>query len=162
MDHTIGVLIALVSSCLGGSAAAVTRYLVGNADPLALVLANAALQVSEFVGMPEARIPLAQAAIYIACAPKSNASYLAIEKAYADVESKRTQEVPTHLKDANYPGAETLGHGEGYKYAHQYKDHYVEQKYTRKAVKYYEPTDIGHEAKMKERLQKLKEKPAGK
>jgi putative ATPase len=131
---------------------------VGNADPLALVLANAALQVSEFVGMPEARIPLAQAAIYVACAPKSNASYLAIEKAYADVESKRTQEVPNHLKDANYPGAEILGHGKGYKYAHQYKDHYVEQKYTRKAVKYYEPTEIGHEAKIKERLQKLKDK----
>jgi putative ATPase len=130
---------------------------VGNADPLALVLANAALQVSEFVGMPEARIPLAQAAIYVACAPKSNASYLAIEKAYADVESKRTQEVPTHLKDANYPGAEILGHGKGYKYAHQYKDHYVEQKYTRKAVKYYEPTEIGHEAKIKDRLQKLKD-----
>jgi putative ATPase len=135
---------------------------VGNADPLALVLANAALQVSEFVGMPEARIPLAQAAIYIACAPKSNASYLAIEKAYADVESKRTQEVPTHLKDANYSGAETLGHGKGYKYAHEYKDHYVEQKYTRKAVKYYEPTESGHEAKIKERLQKLKEKPESK
>ena len=131
---------------------------VGNADPLALVLANAALQVSEFVGMPEARIPLAQAAIYVACAPKSNASYLAIEKAYSDVESKRTQEVPTHLKDASYPGAETLGHGKGYKYAHQYKDHYVEQKYTRRAAKYYEPTEIGHEAKIKERLQKLKDK----
>jgi len=131
---------------------------VGNADPLALVLANAALQVSEFVGMPEARIPLAQATIYVACAPKSNASYLAIEKASADVEKKRTQEVPTHLKDASYPGAETLGHGKNYKYAHQYKDHYVEQKYTRRAVKYYEPTEIGHEAKIKERLQKLKEK----
>jgi putative ATPase len=135
---------------------------VGNADPLALVLANAALQVSEFVGMPEARIPLAQAAIYVACAPKSNASYLAIEKAYADVESKRTQEVPTHLKDANYSGAETLGHGKGYKYAHEYKDHYVDQKYTRKAVKYYEPTESGHEAKIKERLEKLKEKPDSK
>jgi putative ATPase len=135
---------------------------VGNADPLALVLANAAWQICEFVGMPEARIPLAQATIYVACAPKSNASYLAIEKAYADVESKRTQEVPTHLKDANYPGAETLGHGKGYKYTHEYKDHYVEQKYTRKAVKYYEPTEIGHEAKIKERLQKLKEKPADK
>ena len=131
---------------------------VGNADPLALVLANAALEVAEFVGMPEARIPLAQAAIYVACAPKSNASYLAVEKALADVETKRTQEVPDHLKDANYPGAEILGHGKDYKYAHQYKDHYVEQKYTRKAVKYYEPTEIGHEAKIKERIQKLKRK----
>jgi putative ATPase len=134
---------------------------VGNADPLALVLANAALQVAEFVGMPEARIPLAQAAIYVACAPKSNASYLAIEKAYADVETKRTQEVPAHLKDAHYPGAETLGHGKGYKYAHQYKDHYVEQKYTRRAVKYYEPTEIGHEAKIKERLQNRGRSPRG-
>ncbi|MDD5167156.1 MAG: replication-associated recombination protein A, partial [Candidatus Omnitrophica bacterium] len=129
---------------------------VGNADPLALVLANAALQISEFVGMPEARIPLAQAAIYISCAPKSNASYLAIEKALGDIEQEKVQEVPDHLKDANYPGAENLGHGEGYKYAHDYADHYVKQKYTRKSVKYYEPTEIGHEAKIKERLEKLR------
>lgn len=129
---------------------------VGNADPLALVLANAALQISEFVGMPEARIPLAQAVIYVACAPKSNASYLAIEKALKDMEEKRTQEVPDHLKDASYAGAEKLGHGEGYKYAHDYKGHYVKQKYTRRPVKYYEPTDIGFEAKIKQRLEKLK------
>jgi len=130
---------------------------VGNADPLALVLANAALQISEFVGMPEARIPLAQAAIYVACAPKSNASYLAIDKAYADIENKRVQEVPDHLKDASYAGAEKLGHGKDYKYAHDYEGHYVNQKYTRKKVKYYEPTDIGHEAKIKQRLEKLRE-----
>ncbi len=129
---------------------------VGNADPLALVLANAALQISEFVGLPEARIPLAQAAIYVACAPKSNASYLAIDKAYADIEKQKVQEVPDHLKDASYPGAETLGHGQGYKYAHDYPGHYVKQKYTRKKVRYYEPTEIGHEAKIKERLEKLR------
>jgi len=129
---------------------------VGNADPLAIVLANAALQISEFVGLPEARIPLAQAAIYVACAPKSNASYLAIEKAASDIEENKVQEVPDHLKDASYPGAEVLGHGKGYKYAHDYKDHYVKQKYTRKAVKYYEPTDIGYEAKIKQRLEKLR------
>lgn len=129
---------------------------VGNADPLAVVLANAALQISEFVGMPEARIPLAQAAIYVACAPKSNASYLAIDKALADMETKKVQEVPDHLKDASYPGAEVLGHGEGYKYAHDYEGHYVKQKYTRKAVRYYEPTDIGYEAKIKQRLEKLR------
>jgi putative ATPase len=128
---------------------------VGNADPLAMVMANAALQISEFVGMPEARIPLAQAAIYVACAPKSNASYLAIEKAYADIEKEKVQEVPDHLKDASYPGAETLGHGKGYKYAHNYKGHYVKQKYTRTKVKYYEPTDLGYEAKIKQRLEKL-------
>jgi len=129
---------------------------VGNADPLALVLANAALQISEFVGMPEARIPLAQAAIYVACAPKSNASYLAIDKAYADIESQKVQEVPEHLKDASYRGAEQLGHGKGYKYAHDYAGHYVKQKYTRRAVRYYEPTEIGYEAKMKQRLEKLR------
>jgi len=128
---------------------------VGNADPLALVLANAALQISEFVGMPEARIPLAQAVVYVSCAPKSNASYLAIEKATKDIEGQRVQEVPDYLKDASYSGAETLGHGKGYKYAHDYEGHYVKQKYTRKKVKYYEPTNIGYEAKIKERLEKL-------
>jgi len=128
---------------------------VGNADPLALVMANAALQISEFVGMPEARIPLAQAAIYVACAPKSNASYLAIEKAAEDIEKEKVQEVPGHLKDASYKGAEILGHGKDYKYPHSYKDHYVKQKYTRTKVKYYEPTDMGYEAKIKQRLEKL-------
>jgi putative ATPase len=129
---------------------------VGNADPLALVLANAALEVAEFVGMPEAKIPLAQAAIYVACAAKSNASYKAISAAYADIEKERVQEVPEHLKDASYSGAEKLGHGKGYKYAHDYAGHYVKQDYTRLKVKYYEPTDSGHEAKIKQRLEKLK------
>lgn len=131
---------------------------VGNADPLALVLANAALQTVEFVGMPEARIPLAQAAIYVACAPKSNASYLAIDKAYADIGNEKVQEVPDHLKDTSYPAAEKLGHGKDYKYAHEFKDHYVKQAYTRKPVKYYEPTDLGFEAKIKQRLEKLRNK----
>jgi len=129
---------------------------VGNADPLALVLANAALQISEFVGMPEARIPLAQAVIYVACASKSNASYLAIERATQDIKENKVQEVPDHLKDANYSGAEKLGHGLGYKYAHDYPGHFVKQKYTRKKTRYYEPTNIGHEAKIKERLEKLR------
>ncbi|MCX5703647.1 MAG: replication-associated recombination protein A [Candidatus Omnitrophica bacterium] len=131
---------------------------VGNADPLALVLANAALQISEFVGMPEARIPLAQAVVYVSCAPKSNASYLAIEKASSDIENEKTQEVPDHLKDASYRGAEALGHGKDYKYAHGYPGHYVKQKYTRKTVRYYEPTDIGFEAKIKQRLEKIRKK----
>jgi putative ATPase len=130
---------------------------VGNADPLALVLANAALQISEFVGMPEARIPLAQAVIYVACAPKSNASYLAIDKAYQDIEEARVQEVPNHLKDASYAGAQVLGHGKDYKYAHNYEGHFVKQKYTRRQVRYYEPTDIGYEAKIKQRLDKLRQ-----
>jgi putative ATPase len=129
---------------------------VGNADPLALVLANAALQISEFVGMPEARIPLAQAVIYVACAYKSNASYLAIERATQDIKENKVQEVPDHLKDASYSGAEKLKHGLGYKYSHDYPGHFVKQKYTRKKVLYYEPTDLGHEAKIKERLEKLR------
>ncbi|MFH1853785.1 MAG: replication-associated recombination protein A [Candidatus Omnitrophota bacterium] len=131
---------------------------VGNADPQALVMANAAFQVSEFVGMPEARIPLAQAVCYVASAPKSNAVYLGIDKAMKDVEESRTMEIPKHLKDANYPGAKKLGHGEGYKYSHQYKDHYVEQEYIPDKKKYYEPTDIGYEKKIKEYLQKIKGK----
>ena len=129
---------------------------VGNADPLAAVLANAAMQVAEFVGMPEARIPLAQAALYVACAPKSNAAYLAIEKASSDIKENRVQEVPDPLKSTAYKGAEKLGHGVGYKYAHDYEGHYVEQDYTRKKVKYYEPTDIGYEAKIKQRMESLK------
>ena len=129
---------------------------VGNADPLALVLANAALQISEFVGMPEARIPLAQAVIYVACAYKSNASYLAIERATQDIKENKVQEVPDHLKDASYSGAEKLKHGLGYKYSNDYPGHFVKQKYTRKKVLYYEPTDLGHEAKIKERLEKLR------
>lgn len=128
---------------------------VGNADPQAIVVANAALQISEFVGLPEARIPLAQAAVYIACAPKSNAAYMGIEKAMADVEAGRTMEVPTPLKDANYPGAKRLGHGEGYKYAHSYEGHYVEQDYIPEKIKYYFPTDIGYEKKIKEYLNNL-------
>jgi len=129
---------------------------IGNADPLALVLANAALQVAEFVGMPEARIPLAQAVIYCACAPKSNASYLAIEKATGDIKENKVQEVPVHLKDSHYQGAKDLGHGIGYKYSHDFPDHFVKQKYTNKKVRYYEPSDLGHEAKIKERLEKLR------
>jgi putative ATPase len=134
---------------------------VGNADPLALVLANAALQIAEFVGMPEARIPLAQAVIYVACAPKSNASYLAIESATQDIEKERVQEVPDHLKDASYRGAESLGHGKGYKYPHDFSGHYVKQKYTRSTVRYYTPAEIGYEAKIKQRLDKLRQPGSG-
>lgn len=131
---------------------------VGNADPQALVIANAAMQAAEFVGMPEARIPLAQAVCYIACAPKSNAAYLGIDKATKDVEESRTMEVPKHLKDANYRGAEKLGHGAGYKYAHDYEGHHVDQEYIPGKKVYYEPTDIGYEKKIKEYLFRLKNK----
>ena len=128
---------------------------VGNADPQALILANAALQVSEFVGMPEARIPLAQAAVYVASAPKSNAAYLGIESAIKDVEEGKTLEVPDHLKDASLD-SEEFGHGKGYKYAHDYKDHYVKQQYKPSDKRYYFPTEMGYEKKIKEWLENLR------
>ncbi len=129
---------------------------VGNADPQALVLAIAVFQAVETLGMPEARIPLAQAVVYVACAPKSNASYIGIEKALEDVKAKRVQEVPVHLKDASYPGAKKLGHGQGYKYVHDYQDHFIDQVYMPKDVHYYDPTEQGYEAEIKERLNGLK------
>jgi len=111
---------------------------VGEADPMALVVATAVLRAVEFVGMPEARIPLAQAVIHIAKAPKSNACYRAIEAALNDVGNEETIEVPDHLKDSHYPGAKKLGHGEGYKYPHDFGG-YVEQDYLKKKKKYYNP-----------------------
>ncbi|MBF0387972.1 MAG: replication-associated recombination protein A [Candidatus Omnitrophica bacterium] len=125
---------------------------VGNADPNALVVASAALQAAEFVGLPEARIPLAQAAVYVACAPKSNAVYLGIDKALEDVRTKKAGNVPRHLKDASYSGAAKLGNGEGYKYAHDYPNHYVAQEYMPFKAVYYDPTEQGYEKKIKERL----------
>jgi putative ATPase len=111
---------------------------VGNADPMALVVATSALRAVEFVGMPEGRIPLAQAAIYVALAPKSNASYAAIDAALEDIKNEETLEVPDHLKDSSYPGAKKMGHGEGYKYPHSFGG-YVEQEYMKKKKKYYKP-----------------------
>jgi putative ATPase len=133
---------------------------VGNADPLALVVANSAMQVAEFVGMPEARIPLAQAAVYVATAPKSNAAYMGIEKALADVKNDVTMEVPDHLKGTGYSGAEKLGHGIGYKYAHDYKGGFVEQDYIPKKKSYYVPTDRGFESKIKKRMEDLNPSPS--
>jgi len=130
---------------------------VGNADPHALIVATAAMQASEFVGLPEARIPLAQAAVYVACAPKSNAAYLGIEKALQDVEQGRTLEVPKHLQDASYRGARKLGRGTGYKYAHDYPGHHVPQDYLPETRTYYEPTELGFEKTMKAWLEHLKQ-----
>lgn len=111
---------------------------VGDADSMALVIATSALRAVEFIGMPEARIPLAQATIYVAKSPKSNACYKAIEAAMADIENEQTMEVPEHLKDSHYHGAKKLGHGKGYKYPHDYGG-YVEQDYLQKKKKYYNP-----------------------
>ncbi len=127
---------------------------VGLADPLALVLANAAHQAAEFIGWPEARIPIAEAALYIATAHKSNSTITAIDAALADVRSGRTLQVPEHLRDAHYPGAKQMGHGEGYQYAHDFEGHYVAQDYLGAAKRYYEPTEQGTEKKIKERVEK--------
>jgi putative ATPase len=127
---------------------------VGLADPMALVLANAAFQAAEFVGWPEARIPLAEATIYIATANKSNSAYKAIDAALEDVRSGRTLAVPEHLRDGHYAGAKKLGHGVGYKYAHDGKDHFVPQDYLGADKIYYEPTEQGVEKKIKERVEK--------
>ena len=131
---------------------------VGNADPQALVLANAAAQATERVGMPECRIILAQATSYLALAPKSNASYLAIDRAIEDVRTKAVLPVPRHLQDSHYPGAEKLGHGQNYAYAHDGEDGWVDQDYLGVDRTYYEPTDRGHEAVMKQRLEELKKR----
>jgi putative ATPase len=137
---------------------------VGLADPMALVLASAAFQAAEFIGWPEARIPLAEATIYIATAPKSNSTIMAIDSALKDVQSGRTLEVPRHLKDTHYRGAQRLGHGKGYKYAHDFPEHFVPQDYLGTKRQYYTPTEQGTEKKIKERVDKwralLKEEEA--
>lgn len=132
---------------------------VGNADPMALVVATSASQAIERIGMPEAQIILSQAATYVACAPKSNAAYGAINAAMEAVRSNVTPPVPTHLQDAHYKGAEKLGHGLGYKYAHNYPNHYVEQQYLPDALvgtKFYEPTEMGYEKNIREHFAKIK------
>ena len=133
---------------------------VGNADPNALTVAVSAAQAVERLGMPEARIVLAQAVTYVASAPKSNAAYLAVDKALSVVRESRTAPVPTYLCDAHYKGAAKLGHGIGYKYAHDYPEHYVEQQYLPdeyKDMKFYEPTENGYEQTIREYFKKIKQ-----
>lgn len=131
---------------------------VGLADPMALVLAVAAHQAAEFVGFPEARIPIAEATIYIATANKSNSAYLAIDAALEDVKSGVTLPVPNHLKDTHYSGAKKLGHGENYKYAHSFEGHFVAQDYLGAFRRYYEPTEQGVEKKIKDRIAQWRSK----
>ena len=133
---------------------------VGNADPNALTVAVSAAQAVERLGMPEARIVLAQAVTYVASAPKSNAAYLAVDKALSVVRESRTAPVPTYLCDAHYKGAAKLGRGLGYKYAHDYPNHYVEQQYlpdAYKDMKFYEPTENGYEQTIREYFKKIKQ-----
>jgi putative ATPase len=129
---------------------------IGNADPQGLILAQAAADATEFIGLPECRIPLAQAVTYLALAPKSNAAYRAIDAALDDVKQQRTLPVPVHLRDRHYQGAQRLGHGEGYEYPHDAVDGWVAQDYLGVDARYYEPVERGVEALMKQRLDELR------
>ncbi len=131
---------------------------IGNADPQALPLAVAAAQAVQMIGLPEGRIPLAQAITYLASVPKSNASYLAINEASRLVEEEENRPVPTHLKSSSYAGAKRLGHGEGYRYPHDYPGHYIKQDYLPPALKgkkLYRPTELGSETELKNYLDSL-------
>lgn len=135
---------------------------IGNADPMALTVAVSAAQAVERIGMPEAQIILSQAVTYMASAPKSNAAVNAISKAMDVVGRTKTPPVPTHLQDAHYKSAEKLGHGLGYKYAHNYKNHYVKQQYLPDGLTnevFYEPSENGYEATIREYYRKIHEDP---
>ena len=132
---------------------------VGNADPMAIVVATNASMAVERIGMPEAQIILSQAAAYVASAPKSNAACNAIFDAKAEVERTGNLPIPTHLQDAHYKGAAKLGHGIGYKYAHDYPNHYVEQQYLPYELsgrEFYKPTGNGYEQKIREHMKRIK------
>lgn len=132
---------------------------VSNADPQALVVATAAAQAVERLGMPEARIVLAQAAAYVASAPKSNSAIMAIEAAMEVVRNEKSMEIPSYLRDAHYKGAAKLGHGIGYQYAHDFPNHYVRQQYLPDEIAgrtFYEPVDYGYEAHIRKYLEKIK------
>lgn len=132
---------------------------VGNADPNALVVAVSAAQAVERIGMPESQIVLSQAAAYVATAPKSNAAYVGIQNAMKAVANMRTMPVPAHLQDKHYKGAEKLGHGLGYKYAHDYPNHYVTQQYLpdgMEGMRFYEPSENGYEKKIREHMEFIK------
>jgi putative ATPase len=130
---------------------------IGLADPQALIVSVAAHHAVEFIGWPEGELPLAEATVYCATAPKSNASAKGIWSAKADVEQGRTLEVPAHLRDTHYKGSARLGHGKDYKYAHDFEGHVVEQEYLPERRKYYEPSDQGFELRIRERMEKWKQ-----
>lgn len=132
---------------------------VGMADPNALTVAVSAANAVHQIGMPEAKIILAEAVVYMATAPKSNASYMGLEKAMSAVQNAKISGIPVHLMDAHYKGAAKLGHGDGYKYAHDYENHYVNQQYLPDELVnevFYNPGDLGYEVKVKEHFKKIK------
>jgi putative ATPase len=130
---------------------------IGNADPQALILATSGFTAVEFVGMPEARILLAQIVTYLALAPKSNASYMAIERATEDIQNQKTEQVPSHLRSAAYSGAKDLGHGNGYVYPHSHPNQASNQSYIEKSSNYYEPNPVGFEKVLRERMKNPRE-----
>ena len=132
---------------------------VSNADPMALVVANAAAESVERIGMPESRIILAQAAAYVACAPKSNSAICAVDECLDVVQKEHINTIPPHLQDAHYKGSAKLGHGLGYKYAHDFKNHYVKQQYLPDELKdrtFYKLSDMGYEKQLKEYMEKIR------
>lgn len=129
---------------------------VGNADPQALILANAAAQATLFTGMPECRIILSQAVAYVALAPKSNAAYVAVDEALRDVRERSVIPVPQHLRDGHYPGSKRLEHGVGYQYAHDAPDGWVNQDYLGVPKTYYRPVERGFETELSRRLADLR------
>ncbi len=132
---------------------------IGLADPTALGVAVAAADAVQYIGMPEGRIPLAQAVVHLATAPKSNAAYVGIDRAIADVREGKAGRVPKHLRDAHYPGAKRLGHGKGYRYPHDDAIGVVAQEYLPESLRgavYYEPTEHGNEREVSARLAKLR------
>ncbi|KPJ63113.1 AAA family ATPase [candidate division KD3-62 bacterium DG_56] len=134
---------------------------IGNADPMGLTIAASAAHAVEFVGLPEAQLCLAQATTYLAAAPKSNASYLGLNRAMEDVRRGPAARVPLHLRSTAYPAAAELGHGADYQYAHDFPGHFAAQDYLPPGVKtqpYYEPTDLGYEAKIKRHMQALEQR----
>ena len=182
-DHHYDTISAFIKSMRGSDANAAIYYLarmlyagedvkfiarrimicasedVGNADPQALVVAVNAARAVEQIGMPEARIILAQAVTYVATAPKSNAAYLAIDQALDYIKTHVTESVPAHLQDKHYKGAEKLGHGLGYLYAHDFENHYVEQRYLPDGLLntvFYQPTQIGYEENIKIYMGKIR------
>lgn len=132
---------------------------VGNADPQALTVALSAAQAVERIGMPEAQIILSQAVLYVATAPKSNSAVMAISEAMETVRSRKTMPIPVHLQDKHYKGAEKLGHGAGYQYAHDYPNHYVKQQYLPDGMEeevFYHPSDQGYEQQIQEHFKRIK------
>ncbi len=134
---------------------------IGNADPRAITLATSAAQATEMIGMPECRIILSQAATYLACAPKSNASYIAIDEAIHDLQHEPLLPVPKHLKDRHYAGAKRMGHGEGYQYPHDTEKGWLDQEYLGIEKEYYRPVNRGYEAQMAQYLHRLKNDESG-